>query len=79
MNRMLKWVISGAACFLAFGVPGVTTAPVAGHFVKTSEVCVKTMPSCAPRPTWDCVHIFGEYIVIIQDKCDPVDEGCELE
>jgi hypothetical protein len=40
-----------------------------------SDACSPTMPSCAPRYNWDCIH----GLIHIVNKCDPDSAGCLLE
>lgn len=40
-----------------------------------SATCSPTMPSCAPRNDWDCIH----GLIHILNKCDPETAGCLLE
>lgn len=71
-GRVIGLLVVGAA---VLGT-GYRVAPAAAPAaVNVSDDECGLMPSCAPRPEWECHHL-GPPHLWWPDKCDPESPGC---
>lgn len=68
-------VIPARALLIAAIAVGLMGAAPLRADLDVADSCSSTMPSCAPKYNWDCIH--GEIHIV--NKCDPDTAGCLIE
>jgi len=65
-------MILAAVGTLMVGISLPVGASATEQDTGAAVLCSSTMPSCAPKPAWVCIHPG----VTINGMCDPDSEGC---